>query len=171
MPYLVSFVASATDHARDYLNEAVQQMGGEAALRGLKTVRFEAVGHRNMLEESERPEGPYIVEYDKITQLRDLEHERWKQTVVMKVGPQPEFTFTLIAADGAAKTAFGPQFTPGSADDLQRAAESLELGPERVFFTALAASDLRSESATVLQGVPHHVVAFTWKISASPYFS
>ena len=155
--------ATQASHARDHLSEAVQQMGGEIALRSLKTVRIEAVGHRNMLEESERPEGPYIVEYDRITELRDLEHQRWKQTLIMKIGPQPEFTSTLIAADGVAKSAFGPQLSPGSADDVQRAAESLELGPERVLFTALAASDLHSEVDTVLQSVPHHVVAFTWK--------
>ena len=158
-------LGAQTDSARahNYLNEAVTQMGGEAALRTLKTVRFEAVGHRNMLEESERPEGPYIVEYDRITQLRDLEHGRWKQTMAMKIGPQPEFTATTVVADGAAKMGFDTQFSPGSNDHLQRAAENLELGPERVLFTALAASDLRAEADTVLQSVPHHVVGFTWK--------
>lgn len=154
---------SDSARAHNYLNEAVKQMGGEGALRGLKTVRFEAVGHRNMLEESERPEGPYIVEYDRITQLRDLEHARWKQTIAMKVAPQPEFTATTVVADGAAKSGFDTQLSPGSGDDLQRAAENLELGPERVLFTALAAPDLHAAADTVLQSVPHHVVDFTWK--------
>ncbi len=152
-----------SERAREYLTEAVKQMGGEAALRGLKTVRFEAIGHREMLEQSERPEGPFIVEYDRITQLRDLEHQRWSQTVVMRAGPQPEFTLGTVAADGAAKNTFDKQFSPGSLHDLQSAQETLELGPERVLFTALAASDLRAEPDTVLQSVPHHVVAFTWR--------
>jgi hypothetical protein len=143
--------------------EAVKQMGGESALRSLKTVSFQAVGHRNELEESERPEGPYIVEYDRITQLRDLEHQFWKQTVIMKVGPQPEYTFVTITAKGAAKAAYGGPLGPGSRDNLQEAAESLELGPERLLFTALAASDLRAGPDTVLQSVLHHVVEFTWR--------
>jgi hypothetical protein len=149
--------------AHNYVTEAVKQMGGDSALRALKTVRFEAVGHRNELEQSERPEGPYIVEYDRITQLRDLDRQRWKQTVIMKVGPQPEYRFVTITADGAAKGNFNAQAIPGSHNDLQSAAETLELGPERVLLTALAASDLRAEADTVLQSVLHHVVDFTWK--------
>ena len=155
--------AASQSDARSYVNEAVRQIGGEAELRALKTVKFEAVGHRNMLEESERPEGPYIVEYDRITQLRDLEHERWKQTVAMKVGPQPEFQTTIIAADGAAKELFDTNPAPGSRGDLQNAQETLELGPERLLFTALAANDLKAEPDTILQSVPHHVVSFTWR--------
>jgi hypothetical protein len=154
---------SDTVRAHNYLTEAVRQMGGEPALRALKTVRFEAVGHRYMLEQSERPEGPYIMEYDRITQLRDLEHQRWKQTLIMKVGPQPEYTFVTLTADGAAKAAYGGPLGPGSRDNLQEAAETLELGPERLLFTALAAPDLRTAPDTVLQSVPHHVVDFTWK--------
>ena len=158
-------LASQSDsiRAHKYVTDAIEQIGGEAALHDLRTVRFEAVGHRNELEQSERPEGPYILEYDRITQLRDLEHQRWKQTVIMKVGPQPEYTFTTTTAGGAAKDRFNTQSFPGSRGDLQIASENLELGPERVLFTALAASDLRAEADTVLQSVPHHVVDFTWK--------
>jgi hypothetical protein len=155
--------ASDATPARSYVSEAVAQIGGEAALRNLKTVRFEAVGHRNMLEQSERPEGPYIVQYDHITQLRDLEHQRWKQTDVMRVGPQPEFTMTTIAAEGATTNSFGPRASAGSNADLQAAQETLELGPERLLLTALEARDLRLEGDTILQSVPHHVVDFTWK--------
>jgi len=149
--------------AQQYLTEAVQQMGGEAALRGLKTVRFEALGHRELLEQSERPEGPYIVEYDRVTELRDLEHGRWKQVSVNHVAFQPEFTTTTVTADGAARYSFDNNAGLGSPHDLQSSAETLELGPERLLFTALAAPDLRAEDDTVLQSVPHHVVAFTWR--------
>ena len=37
------------------------------------------------------------------------------------------------------------------------------LSPERVLFTAAAAPDLHLAPDTVLQAVPHHVVAFTWR--------
>lgn len=154
---------SGPTRAHEYLTDAIREMGGESALQNLKRVRFEAIGHRNMLEESERPEGPYIIEYHRVTQLRDLEHQRWRQTTAARIGPLPEFTQTVVVADEAAKSAFGPQSSPGSRDDVQSAEESLELGPERVLFTALAAADLRAEADTVLQSIPHHVVDFTWK--------
>jgi len=160
----VGSAQSDSERAHEYLTEAVKQMGGEAALRALKTVRLEAIGHREMVEQSERPEGPYVVEYDHvIVQLRDLEHQRWKQTVTLNGGPFPDVTIDTVTAEGAAKKAFDHQVRPGSPDDLQSAQETLELGPERVLFTALAATDLRAEADTVLQSVPHHVVDFTWR--------
>ncbi len=159
-----SFVPEDSDHAREYLTEAVKQMGGEAALRALKTVRLEGMGHREMVEQSERPEGPYIVEYDHgIVEWRDLEHQRWKQTMVVAAGPFPDTIFDTVVAEESAKMAFDHNFAPGSPDNVQNAHETLELGPERVLLTALAASDLHAEADTVLQSVPHHVVAFTWR--------
>jgi hypothetical protein len=161
----VCFAAQTdSERAHECLTEAVKQMGGETALRALKTVRFEAIGHREMVEQSERPEGPYVVEYDHlIVQLRDLERHHWKQTVTLNGGPFPEVTIDTVTVDESAKRAFDHQVRPGSPDDLQSAQETLELGPERVLFTALAADDLRAEADTVLQSVPHHVVAFTWR--------
>jgi len=112
--------------AHEYVADAVKQMGGEAALRGLKTVRFEAIGHREMVEQSERPEGPYVVEYDHlIVQLRNIEHERWRQTVTLNGGPFPDVTIDTVTADGAAKKAFNHKARPGSLDDLQSAQETL----------------------------------------------
>jgi hypothetical protein len=40
--------------------KALDAMGGEQKLRNLETVRFKAIGQRNMLKQSERPEGPYM---------------------------------------------------------------------------------------------------------------
>ena len=150
--------------AQQYLTLAVQQMGGTPALQALKTVRFEAIGHREMVEQSERPEGPYVVEYDHhIVQARDLEHQGWRQTVTLNGGPFPDVTITTVSDGESARKAFDDHVRPGSIDDLQSAQETLELGPERILFTALAAPDLRAEADTVLQSVRHHVVAFTWR--------
>jgi hypothetical protein len=45
---------SGPARAHEYVTQAIREMGGESALQNLKRVRFEAIGHRNMLEESER---------------------------------------------------------------------------------------------------------------------
>lgn len=149
--------------AQDLLRQALQQMGGEGQLRELRTVRFEAMGYGNMLEESERPEGPYIVEYDRISEVRDLEHERWNRQTDASVQIGPELKAKVVVSDGVVARRFNGNEGPGSVDQLQQAEEGLELGPERILFTALAAAHLHREPDTVLQGVPHHVLAFTWK--------
>ena len=152
------------DLARRYLGEAIKQMGGDSSLRALKRIRFEAIGHREMIEQSERPEGPYVVEYDhRILQWRDLQNVRWRQAMDMNSGPSFNTTIDTVVSDGFAKKSFAGQVRGGSPDDLQAAQETLELGPERGLYTALAADDVRLEADEMLQGVPHHVVAFTWR--------
>lgn len=69
----------ARNSAADLLHDALTAMGGEQKILGLKTLHLSLVGHRNLLEQSERPEGPYIVEYDDIDEWRDVEHGSWRQ--------------------------------------------------------------------------------------------
>src|SRR5581483_8835207 len=52
---------------------AINAMGGEAALRGIKLLQFKANEQRNALEQSEGPEGPYIVQSGLITETRDFD--------------------------------------------------------------------------------------------------
>ncbi len=55
----------------ELLHNALAAMGGEQKIRDLKTIHMTMLGHRNFLEQSERPEGPYIVEYEEIDEWRD----------------------------------------------------------------------------------------------------
>ena len=158
-----SYSASPDMQAADLLRESLRQMGGEDKLKALRTLHFEAAGYRNALEQSERPEGPYIVEYDQISESRDFEHRRWKQETEMRWQVQPSVKLTITVADDAATRSFNNQPAPASRQQVQQAEEEMELGPERILLTALAASDLRLEPDTVLQSVPQRVVAFTWK--------
>jgi hypothetical protein len=160
---LLASPTTSTPPAIDVVREAIRQMGGEDKLRALRGVHFKAASYRNALEQSERPEGPYIVEYDEISESRDLEHTRWKQEVEINVQVQPAVKFKVVVADGAASREFSGQTIPASRDQLQEAEEALEICPERLLLTASAAPDLHLESDTVLQTVPNRVVAFTWK--------
>jgi hypothetical protein len=65
------FCASAA-HANDpkassLLHEAIEAQGGEAALRAIRTLQWQSKGYRNALEQSERPEGPYVTEFTSVT--------------------------------------------------------------------------------------------------------
>ena len=48
----------AQNSAADLLRSALAAMGGEEKIRALKTLHITMMGHRNLLEQSERPEGP-----------------------------------------------------------------------------------------------------------------
>jgi hypothetical protein len=170
-PYLLQAQApSGAATAEALLRESLRQMGGEQKLRDLRTVRFQAMGYRNLLEESERPEGPYIVEYDRISEERDLGHERWSRETHARVQIGPELTSRVVVSDAGADLRFDGNEAPASPDQLQQAEETLELGPEHILFTALAAADLHREADAMLQAVLHHVVAFTWKGAAIRVF-
>jgi hypothetical protein len=149
--------------ATKLLHSALDAMGGEEKIRNLDGLHFEPSVVRNELEQSERPEGPYIIENDQVEEWRDLRHNAWKRTAKLHGAMQPEFLMTAIASGGAASLSYNGQRVPASGEQLQSAAEALALSPERVLFTALSSSDLHRLPESVLQGVPHHLVEFTWQ--------
>src|SRR5580692_3144427 len=67
--FVAPLTATPQPNAKDIVRAAITQVGGEDQLRALKNVRFQAIGQRNMLEQSERPEGPYVVEYHEVSEL------------------------------------------------------------------------------------------------------
>jgi hypothetical protein len=54
--------AQTNDRAASLLRQSLEAQGGEQKLRAIKTVQWDAFGYRNEVEESERPEGPYVTE-------------------------------------------------------------------------------------------------------------
>lgn len=82
--------------------KALDALGGEQKLRNLETVRFKAIGHRNMLEQSERPEGPYLVEYEEIFKARDFKTNSLRRSIQGKVLTQPKFeTVTTVNGESS----------------------------------------------------------------------
>ena len=162
----VSLLAAAPETARDLIKRALEAQGGADRIRAIERVRFQATGYRNLLEQSERPEGPYIAEFQKIEELHDVAHSRFRRSITSHIATQPESVSTFLVSDGvAAGEAAGRKFA-GSANQRDQALEALALGPERILLTALNAPDIRLARDEVLQNVPHHVLAFTW--SGSP---
>ena len=148
------------DSAADLLHAALAAMGGEQQIRDLKTIHITAVGHRNLLEQSERPEGPYIVEYAHIDEWRDLEHGRWKQETKTQ-NVLEESVRTVIVSDGAAVQKLGTREMPASGEELQDAEDVLTLSPERVLLNGLASPNLKRLPDLSLQSVPHNQISFT----------
>ena len=161
-----SIAVSAPSFAADpastaVLKAALAAQGGETLLRAVKTVAFESAGYRNMLEQSERPEGPYLVEFHDLSELHDHPRHALRRQLQVRVPPAGSYTMTTLVANGVAMQAWGERQMPGSSQDPQLAGEALALSPERALLTALDAPDTHREADIVLHGVPHDVVAFT----------
>ena len=93
---------------------------------------------------------------------RDFKTNSLRRSIQGKVLTQPKFE-TVTTVNGESSTiSYGGQPGPGTPGEVFEAREELALGPERILITALSASRLRAEDDTVLQSVPHHVIAFTW---------
>ncbi len=145
--------------ARRWVQTAVQRMGGEEALRRLATLRLDSVGYRNLLEQSERPEGPWIPQIEKTTEIWDTPNGRWQETTSAATADE-EYTLKTVVADGAAARQYGDAWLPTGRAAILEAREWMALSPQQILLSALNAEDLRREDDVVFQGVPHHAVAF-----------
>lgn len=143
------------------LRQALSAQGGEAALRAIRTVRWSATGYRNMLEQSERPEGPYIVEHQVVNDVHDHERGRQRSVTESTINPMGKFTTGFIADKSAAMRLAGDARSPGTAEMVTLARETLALSPERLLLTALDAPDVRVAPAVMMQSVPQDVVRFS----------
>jgi hypothetical protein len=158
--FLMPSAQAADPAAASLLRQALAAQGGEAKLRALNVVRWSAVGYRNMLEQSERPEGPYIVEHQTVSELHDQAGGRLRSVTDSAIYPVARFSTGFVADRTAAMRFAGEARGPGSAEMVTLSSEMLALSPERLALTALDAPDAHVEPAIVLQSVPQDVVAF-----------
>ena len=145
---------------------AIESIGGEKRLASLRGLNLETIGHEWALEQSERPEGPWMAHYVQRTELRNAAGQRLRRQTQIRdwnfAKWTPDPPVTSIVASGAAATTNGQRWRPGTAGDLDEAADAFALSPERVLLTARDAADLKIGPSTTLQGVVNHSVIFTW---------
>ena len=159
-------LARAQSPAAARVEEAITAMGGTAALERMGVIQVDAIGHQFALEQSERPEGPWLVTYQQRTETRDAALRRLLRQVQYRNWSAPTWApanVTLVVTDAVAARTVGERWVPGRSQDIDDADEAFELSPERLLLTARAATDLRPAADRVLQGVVNHGVAFTWR--------
>lgn len=154
----------ATANPQELVRAAITAMGGEARLTSIKSLRLESIGHGYALEQSERPEGPWLTTYTESTEVRDFEHQRRRYDTRRRNWSFPSWSpvvSAVINGDVAAHTN-GKSWTPGVAAEAAAVQAIYALAPEKLLFTALSAADLRTMPDELQQKVNQHVVAFTW---------
>lgn len=147
--------------AREYVQAAVSAMGGEAVLRSIHTVRMDYRGHGYLLEQSERPEGPWLVSYENGSEYRDYDHRAFRQNRETQDPGSPDRNAqTLTVADGVAQAKIGDRDGPGTSAQVDDVNEWLTFAPEQILLHALsdAGRDLHAEADVSYHNEPHHVV-------------
>ena len=127
---------------------------------------MERVGDRNELEQSERPEGPYVTDFLKIKELDDYANGHSLRSVDTSVYPHYKDVSTVVMADKIAMQSGGGPFSPGTPETVQVARQRMALNPERLLLTALDAPDVHTEPNTTMQGIQQNVLAF--KLDGAP---
>ena len=157
--------------AQQLVKGAIRAMGGESLLRSINAISLKGIGHRYMLEQSQRPEGPWLLDYFQITETRDFRHVRSRQTIVSRGCNSTEcwknadwsVPSTIVVADHVAITVKeGGVASAGRASLVQTVEESLALAPDQVLLLATGAADLQQEPDQSFHGFTHHIVSFSW---------
>jgi hypothetical protein len=160
--------------ARRELALALSAMGGRKVLSSIHALRFQAVGHRNMLEQSLRPEGPWWQDYIQLDETRDFDHDSERVIPQHRGYSSPQWWLqhpqwdgapvypAYIVSGGVVAQIVDGKYAPASFRYLQESEEDFAFGPLRILFTALSASDVRALPDVQLHGYDHHVVGFTW---------
>jgi hypothetical protein len=157
---LLFIAASATAQtARDLVRASIDAIGGDQRLRAIHAIEVKGIGHRYGLEQSERPEGPWLVQYEQVDALMDFDRQRFREEIdargyeTSNWDASADWTHSEIVVDG--------DKLKGRARDIQLADEMLAFGADRVLITVLDASDLTREPDAMLHGFLQHVVRFT----------
>jgi len=152
-------------NARVLVSRAIDALGGEAALKSIGSLHIESIGHDYFIDQSDRPEGPYIVRYVQTTELRDVSGARSRvdsQQRYLQVPAWGPPVTTIVDADIAALV-HGDKSMPAGRQAFEDGRERIDLAPERVLLLARDATDLRVEPDVTVHGIVQHVAAFGWR--------
>jgi hypothetical protein len=156
----LSATADSQGYATSLLHQALAAQGGEQVLRALGNVRWTLTGYRNELEQSVRPDGPYVTEFLSTIETHDFRDNRFSQVTDLKVYPAFAFSRGSVVSGGIAMKLIDGKQAPGNPEQIQLARERMALSPEHVLLTALDAPGVQTEADSMLDSVPQNVVAF-----------
>jgi len=163
-------VVSAHARAVELIHQSMDALGSEEKLRAIHAIEIKGVGIINELEQSERPEGPWLPNFFQNDEIRDFAQFRMRTTTQTRT-----LNFTAwdnaawsnpainVTSGGVAARVAQGKFSPTSSSSALDDEETLALDPLHIFMTAIDAPDLRTAPDVRLHGLAQHVVAFTWK--------
>jgi hypothetical protein len=149
----------AQSSPRQWVERAATAIGGLDKLRAEGAVRTVEEGIEYFTSVGDPRIAPAAMA-ETITTLRRMAPVGLRLTTVTSLAMMDKsFAQTIVASDSVVSRG---GVAAASAFDAAVASETQALAPDRVLLTALAAPDLTALHDSVIDGVPHHIVAFHW---------
>ncbi len=156
-----ALTAQSQDPAQ-VVKQCVEAHGG-SAWDQTQFVKMHYFSHSNWLEQSERPEGPYLTSYEDVDETHATDQ--------MKLYQKKEYKHFQMARPGVAETVvngkdgmvrYGKMAMPFPATSgfMDRSLSWLNMAPERLL-KQVSNSQLSSRKTIFLNGIAHQVIAFT----------
>lgn len=172
MRYVPDAAAAPSDGAIGVVDTALERMGGLAALRAIRTVKYELITQwlNTSFDARAFQDGP---QYELHTDMRDYDARVWRNTRRFPNGNSyPEVTDLVVdtvAARMGAPTAPGVATPAGVVDGwaplniayIDERREAFAFAPERLLVLLRSAPDLRARHDTTIGGIAHAVVSAT----------
>lgn len=157
-------LASLQNQAKEKIEQAIRLLGGRAKLESIRQLTVTTTGHDYLVEQSERPTGPYVTTYSRGTRTYDFDTltETSEQTVAGLVYGSNEIKRTLTIDRGIGRAS--------SPMENYTSFRRMALGPERALLLAASASDLTLGKDIVFNGVLHSVLEFKWGLVRTRLF-
>ena len=147
--------------AQQILNRCVQEFGGEAKVKSIRYLTTNVLSHSHMLEQSERPQGPYIVAYEQGKELIDLATPGFRKETNAKSIIYQSKQVEIFAKDLLVRM-YGKRAFPMPKDFVQQARLSLWQNPLFILRQALQnTQNLHYVGNKTLQGVINYHLQFT----------
>lgn len=151
------------------LDASLQALGGRERLERIDVIELRANVARNLLEQSIRPEGPWIQDMYQLQMTLDFRHgrahgiERRASRLGWLAPPErPTAPIEYIVVDGIAASRSGDKLVPTRQSLVQDMQELLAFNPLQVLLAATKAPDACLAGNVVLHGTEQDVVAWTW---------
>lgn len=142
--------------ALELVDRAMQILGGRSKLESIRQVSLTFTEHSFLVEQSERPSGPFIHVYARGTKTLDfdtLTESAEMTTSGLVYGPSElKRNYKIEKGNARAATPF----------ENYMSYRRLALGPERALLLASQASDLTLSKEITFNGILHSVVQFKW---------
>jgi hypothetical protein len=159
MRTILCYLLALVPPPRQIVERSAAAIGGLDKLQAVSAVRTVEEGLEFFTSVGDPRVAPAAIA-ETITTLRRMAPAGLRQTTVTSFAmANQSFTQTIVASDSVVSRR---GLAAASGFDAAVASEVLALAPDRILLTALAAPDLTALRDSVIDGVPHHVVAFHW---------
>lgn len=154
---LSAYFAAYSQSPQQVIQKSFEAFGGESKIKQSLYFQSERIGYENLLEQSERFEGPYIKMYKTKKEAINLENHTAEISDLSTLLSASTSVFLLDKEVCAFKN--GEKISPYPAS----AQQDLDFHPLQILFTALQGTDLKMGADKQIQGVPNYVIQFVHK--------